>query len=50
MENWNLLKALSVSVALLLIVSCAGLLGPSPEDNRKGCTPHITFQTWENDG
>ena len=38
MKSWNLLKALSVSVALLLIVSCAGLLGPSPEDDRKAIT------------
>ena len=38
MENWNLLKALSVSVVLLLIISCAGLLGPSPEDDRKAIT------------
>jgi len=38
MKNWILLKALSVSIVLLLVISCAGLLGPSPEDDRKAIT------------
>lgn len=38
MKNGMLLKALSVSVVLLLVVACAGLLGPSPEDDRQAIT------------
>jgi uncharacterized protein (TIGR02246 family) len=38
MKNGMLLKALSASIMLLLVISCAGLLGPSPEDDRKAIT------------
>jgi len=38
MKNWILLKALSVSIMLLLVISCAGLPGPSPENDRKAIT------------
>ena len=41
MNNGMLLKALSVSISIILllsVISCAGLFGPSPEDDRKAIT------------
>lgn len=38
MKKGMLLKTLSASVALLLVISCAGILGPSLGDDRKAIT------------
>lgn len=38
MRKGMLLKTLSAFVVLLSVISCAGLLGPSPEEDRKAIT------------